>query len=170
MTPAGTRPRGGCGFRGAARLLTLSLGTLGLGCGAGDVAPAPEELTVTLAVSGGFAGVNWAIRLDGAAGLLIGERCEGRLACYWEPGEALTTVSAERIADLAAEFSIRGFPELVDRDFGTECCDQFNYRLTFRSGVAATTVHGSDTTLPADVRELIDLVLQLIPDAGTASG
>ena len=68
---------------------------------------------------------------------------------------------------MAAEFSIRGFPELVDRDFGTECCDQFNYRLTFRSGVAATTVRGSDTTLPDDVRELIDLVLQLIPGAET---
>ncbi|MGH7540398.1 MAG: hypothetical protein ACRELC_05320, partial [Gemmatimonadota bacterium] len=113
-----------------------------------------EEVRIELAVSGGFAGVDWLVTIDGAAGRIVGERCRRALDCDWSEGEVLATVEPERLLVLARRFADEGFLALPRSDYGTECCDQFEYSLTYVDGDDQRTVTGSDGTLPGSAARL----------------
>lgn len=160
---------------GAGRWLGFGLGVWGLvavsgaqACGSPTAPERAEDVRIELGVSGGFAGVDWQITIDGRAGWIVGDRCRGNLDCDWEAGELLATVDAARILELARRFIDVGFLELRQTDFGTECCDQFGYQLTYADDDDRRTVHGSDGTLPSSVLTLIEDVRRFLSESRSA--
>lgn len=132
------------------------LGTLAVG-GCDDVGPLapvdPVEVTITLGVSGGFAGVSYAIAVDGAEREVVGVSCES--FCSFEPGDVLVPVSAEQIAALAGALEEADITAWDGRDFGAECCDRFQYELTYRSGERSVHLTGGGGRLPEDLARVI---------------
>ncbi len=132
-----------------------------------SVATAPRDgasVEIVLAVTGGIAPVDWQFTIDGPQGRIVGDRCRGHSACDWEPGEVLAPVSAGELAGLAGRFFEAKFFD-GDAEYGSECCDQFDYALTYRDSDDARTVRGSDGTLPARVRDLIAEVRGFVESA-----
>lgn len=150
--------RGSRGFK-----LGLGVWGLAVACGVqacgGPTAPEPGEdvrdVRIVLGVTGGFAGVDWQLTIDGRTGQIVGDRCRGEIDCDWAAGEVLSTIDGDRLLGLARRFVDAGFLELHGTDFGTQCCDQFDYRLTYTDHDGHKTVLGSDGTLPAFVLNLI---------------
>lgn len=159
--------RGGRAGRSLPLLLAALLpGLPGATCDGSPTLPDDAaEVRIRLAVTGGLAGVDWAYVVDGEDGLILGERCAGTVGCDWESGEVLAAVSPAEILALAREFVESGFPELEREDYGVECCDQFEYALTYRDGDEEKTVTGSDGTLPDEVLALADAVRRFVEEA-----
>jgi len=148
---------------GAAGALLLPVLVWGASaCGSGDpVGPLePGEVRIELGVSGGIAGAAYAVRLDGSSGRLEGVACE-RL-CGFEPGEVILTLTEDQVLYLAGLFRDAGIHGLDGRDFGTECCDQFHYVVTYEDGDGRSTVRGSSEALPARLREAVGALHRLL--------
>lgn len=112
----------------------------------------PEDVTIRLAVSGGFAVADYSFVVDGAAGVVRGEACAS--LCDFEPGEILVPVSAAQVRDFAERLEREGILVLDGRDFGTRCCDQFHYTLTYERGGLSSTVRGSSEALPPSLARI----------------
>jgi hypothetical protein len=121
------------------------------GCG-DPFGPDPDSVMIRLEVSGGFAGVDWAIEVDGVAGAVRGIRCER--GCDFEAGGVILALSDAQISDLASEIEDAGILG-HDRALGDECCDQFAYRLVYERGRLDGTVSGSSGVMPAPIARVI---------------
>lgn len=122
---------------------------------------APEEaaeVVIVLEVTGGIAAFDYGYTVHGPSLTLLGHRC--RRGCDWQPGETLGPLAQDEVLELARLFVNRGFFDL-ERDYGVQCCDQFEYLLSYRDRDDQHSVHGSDGTLPATARELIAAVRAL---------
>lgn len=160
--------------RFAARCVIAVLPVAGAqGCG-GHTAPEPAadariggaaEVRIELAVSGGIAGTEWAVTIDGARGVVVGDRCRGPVGCDWADGETLATVDEEALLALARRFAAEGFFDLERTDYGSQCCDQFDYALGYSDAERGRTVRGSDGTLPASVMRLVGAVRSFVDEA-----
>jgi len=149
--------------------MTLAL-TLFLvaGCGSPTGPDSGDTVEIMLAVSGGIAGIDWQLTVNGAEGRIVGDRCAGQPGCDWTAGDILATFDATDLIGLATEFTRRGFFD-GPADFGTECCDQFDYVLSYRDDDEDRTVTGSDARIPQNIRDLILLVEQFVSDARLAA-
>ena len=121
-----------------------------------------EDVRVVLSVSGGFAGVDWQFTIDGRRTDIVGDRCHRRLDCDWSAGEVLAATHGAQLLGLAQRFLDAGFLELPQTDYGTECCDQFEYQLTYVDAEGQKTVLGSDGTLPSSVLDLVGEVRRFV--------
>ena len=115
-----------------------------------------EEVTITLAVSGGIAGVSYAFRVDGRAATVVGVSCTS--FCDFETGEVILPVSAAQVEHLARMLEEAEVLGLDGRDFGVDCCDDFVYDLTYMNGQSSAHVVGAGARLP---QELAGAVAQL---------
>lgn len=122
--------------------------------------PAPEA-TISLSVSGGFAGVDWGVTIDGGRGTIIGDGCDRRLDCDWQPGETLGSFPDSALRELGALFAERGFLQL-EADYGVECCDQFYYVLGYSDRERQHSVAGSEARLPRAASDLVSAVRQFV--------
>ena len=124
------------------------------GCfGSGPLEPIdPEEVVITLSVSGGFAGVSYAFVVDGADLEVVGLDCDS--FCDWGVGDLLLPVSAAQVEDLAGRLERA---DVFDRsgDYGTQCCDDFYYDLSYQRGARLSRVRGSSMLLPDELRGAI---------------
>jgi hypothetical protein len=115
----------------------------------------PEDVTITLSVSGGFAGVEYTVEVDGAAGAVQGVSCVA--ICDFEPGQVLVALSREQVEALSRRLDQTGVMDLDGQDFGLECCDDFHYLIHGLVGgslpvlVAQST---QDTDWPRDAYQL----------------
>lgn len=128
------------------------------GCGVSDpLAPVDTEdaggVTITLGVSGGFAGVSYTLSVDGADREVVGVSCES--FCSFEPGEVLLPLSAEQIVALSGALEEAGVMAWDGRDFGDECCDQFQYELTYVRGERSVHLTGGGSRLPPDLAQVV---------------
>jgi hypothetical protein len=131
-----------------------------LGCGNSLLVPIPaEDVTITLAVSGGFAGVSWSIVVDGADREVRGGACGN--FCDWSPGDVLLAISEEQVATLAQALDDAGVPDLDGRDFGTGCCDFFHYDLGYQRGPRLYGFRGTDDRFPTALAEVVRQVAAL---------
>lgn len=114
----------------------------------GDVVgPDPgAAVEIQVAVSGGIAGVSYTVELDGPEGVVRGVSCTS--GCDFEAGEVFTALSPAQVARTAREMRDAGIVALNGVDFGTVCCDQFEYVITYREGGLVSTVRGDSGTLP----------------------
>ena len=131
----------------------LALGaSLGLGsCDtAGILGPVePDEVSITLTVTGGLAGVDYSFRVDGQAREVRGVRCVS--FCDFTPGEVLLAISDEQVAELARRLDEAGVVGLDGRDFGVGCCDFLHVELTYERGERSSEVRGTEDRLPEDL-------------------
>ena len=118
------------------------------------------EASIDLRVTGGLAGVDYAIFVDGTAGTIVGGSCSA--GCDFESGQILRVLSAEQVSHLTNLFLAAGVHALDGRDFGIRCCDQFHYDLTFEDAGGSSSVRGSSEALPADLRHAIGELLALV--------
>lgn len=153
------KPTHRCYFAG----LAVAFAAFG-GCNSATGPDDGSTVEIALSVSGGIAGVDWQFTLSGADGQIIGNRCQGPVGCDWTDGELLATIDPADLMGLANEFIGRGFFD-GPTDFGTECCDQFDYVLSYRDADDDRTVTGSEAKLPGNVRSLILLVEQFVSNA-----
>lgn len=160
MIPMHTRPSH------LALASVLLLASAAPGCGSTGAVTDPEpsgapddayrdvaKIRIELEVSGGIAGVGYSFVVDGASGEVRGLRCLAH--CPFEAGETIVVVSAAQVGSLARMLVDAGLLTLDRGDFGTQCCDQFHYVLTYADGTAAQTVRGSSEALPGDLRAVV---------------
>lgn len=122
-------------------------------CNETPTAAQNSDAIISLDTTGGFAGVDFAVLVDGPAGEVIGQRCTS--FCDWENGDVLAEVTPEAIRELEQKFDAIGFLEGQDDDFGEECCDQFRYELTFERLGESRTISGTSEKLPPAILSLI---------------
>lgn len=138
-------------------LIALAMSVALAGCDPTDLlGPVqPEEVTITLSVSGGIAGVQFGVVVDGAAG-------EARLSCSnfcaVGGGEAVIPLSPEQVGDLARRLDEVGVIAMGDRDFGNSCCDMFGVALTYQRGARSARLQGSQNLWPLELSSVIQLL------------
>jgi hypothetical protein len=120
-----------------------------------------SEATISLGVSGGFAGVAWGVTIDGGSGTIIGDGCERQFNCDWQPGETLGSFDDSAWRELGALFAERGFLQLED-EYGVECCDQFYYVLNYSDQERQHSVAGSEARLPQAATDLVTAVIRFV--------
>ena len=140
----------------------LALGLLAGGAAACDSGPlgpdADGSLPLRVTVTGGIAAADYTYAVDGRA--VVGVEC--RRLCTFAAGDTLLLMTPAQQGALAEAVTRSGLGAAASpADFGTQCCDQFMYRVTWSSGRHARTFTGSDGTLPEAFRELVR-ALQLL--------
>ena len=131
-----------------------------VGCGNSLFVPVPvEDVTITLAVSGGFAGMSWSIVVDGADREVRGGACGN--FCDWSPGDVLMAISEEQVAALAQALDDAGVPGIEGHDYGTGCCDFFHYDLGYQRGPRLHGFRGTEDRLPAALAEAVRQIAAL---------
>jgi hypothetical protein len=101
---------------------------------------------IYLRVTEGFAGVDYAVVLDGSAGILVGGECVS--FCDFQAGEVIRTLSPDQVSYLAGLFLDAGIHGLDGTDFGRECCDQLHFEVEYRDEAGASKIQGSSEALP----------------------
>jgi len=127
----------------------------------GLTAPLPaEDFNVKVEVSGGFAGVSFSFEVSGQDGVVRGLSCES--VCDFVAGEILATLSTAQVQRTGEELRAAGILVLDGIDFGTQCCDQFSYVITYEDGERTSTVRGDSGTLPPLLLRAIDTLLGMV--------
>lgn len=157
------------GLKASPRIVPLTV--VGLlvvagGCGESSTEPPRPAPVISLATTGGLAGADAQVTIDGPAGVIRGDRCAN--LCDWEDGDVLAQVAAEDIEALEAMFDAEDFLAGDDQDFGEECCDFFTHVLTFSRGTESRTVTGSSAKLPAAIQGLVREVTTFVDSARSA--
>lgn len=106
----------------------------------------PESVSIQLEVAGGLADVAWTILVDGEAGLVRGVSCER--GCSFQTGSVILPLSPDQVTSLARELDDAGAFGFDGRDFGIDCCDQFEYRLEYDRYLRHSAITGSSGALP----------------------
>jgi len=115
---------------------------------------------IRLHVTGGFAGVDYTLFVDGPGGTVVGESCLS--GCDFRDGAILATLSRDQAAFLATLFLDANIHALNGMDFGTRCCDQFHYDLTYEDRKGTSALRGSSEALPLDLRDAVEQVRGLM--------
>ncbi len=137
----------------------LFVGSLVASCGLDPVGPFAGPVLIRVEVSGGFAGADYAFRVDGDAGAVVGERCVQ--LCQFTRGDFLTILTPTQVASLSRMMVDAGILDLDREDYGTQCCDQFHFTVTYRDGSTEQSVRGSSGVLPPDIDAAIGTLLRL---------
>lgn len=131
------------------------------GCVGNSTAPAGNGLArIRLHVTGGLAGVDYTLFLDGPGERVIGESCV--VGCDFRDGEVLHTLSRDQSLYLTGLFLDSGIHSLDGTDFGFQCCDQFHYEVVYSDRSGTSGVSGSSEALPADLRAAVSQVHGLL--------
>jgi hypothetical protein len=136
--------------KGRLRGSALGAALILFACSTGTILgpPDPDQVSITLTVSGGFAGGGYTVVVDGAA-REVRRTCD--IICTVQPGRAVLPVSPALVAELAGALERAGVLELDGRDFGTQCCDQFYVELTYERGDQAYSLEGTEGLLPPEL-------------------
>ena len=105
-----------------------------------------QTMEIRLRVTGGFAGVDYVLRLDGESGSLVGEACTS--FCEFLEGDILRSLSRQELEHVWTLFQEAGIHALDGEDFGYACCDQFHYDVDYRDAEGRSRVKGSSEVLP----------------------
>lgn len=112
-----------------------------------------EAMVLRVDVSGGIAGADYTFEFqdDGA---ILGIRCVH--LCDFLPGDTLGHLTPAQRDAVKADVVASGLPDSGRPvDFGTECCDQFTYRVIYTSGAVVRSFTGSSQALPEPLRKLV---------------
>ena len=112
-----------------------------------------DDITLRVAVSGGVLGVDYTFEV-GDEGLVQGVRCG--IGCDFLAGDTLLRLTPAQWNAVRDEVIASGLPTAGRPvDFGTECCDQFSYRVTYSSGSEVRSFTGSIDEFPEPLRILV---------------
>ena len=110
--------------------------------------------TVRVRVTGGLANSDFTYDVT-TPGHVTGVECLS--GCAFAPGDTLvllTPAQQEAVLDAVNRSGLPTSGRPVD--FGTECCDQLTFRVTYSSGREIRTFAGSIGTFPAPLRSLVE--------------
>ena len=110
-------------------------------------------MEVRLRVTGGIAGADYVVFLDGASSSLVGESCVN--LCDFTDGEVLQSLTPDQVDYIWALFHEAGIQALDGEDFGVQCCDQFHFDLEYRDPEGRSRVKGSSEALPPGLKTAI---------------
>ncbi len=108
------------------------------------------EMEIRLHVTGGFAGADYVVFLNGATGSLVGESCVN--FCDFDQGELLQSLTPEQVDYVWSLFQEAHIHALDGEDFGNQCCDQFHFDVEYRDAIGRSTVKGSSEVLPQGLK------------------
>jgi len=108
------------------------------------------EMEIRLHVTGGFAGADYVVFLDGTSRSLVGESCI--TLCDFTEGEVLQSLTPDQVAFVWAQFEEANIHALDGEDFGVQCCDQFHYDVDYRDSRGRSRVQGSSEVLPQGLK------------------
>jgi len=130
------------------------LALLPFGCSSGPLDPTSGGIPqIRLQVTGGLAGADYTISLDGFSGVVRGESCIN--SCQFEAGDLLRILDPEQVDNVQGLFLSAGIHALNGTDFGNECCDQIHFDLAYRDDQGLGTVRGTSTEIPEALREAL---------------
>lgn len=145
-------------MRRAPEALALVLCAAVSACDGAPTAPGAEDERIDVEVGGGIAAAEYAYRLEGGA--VTGVAC-ARL-CDFRPGDTLLVLTPAQQGAVAAAVDASGLPSWTGpEDSGTQCCDQFHYRVTWSSGGRVRRFGGTEGLLPPALGDLVR-TLQLL--------
>ncbi|MFH1764141.1 MAG: hypothetical protein ABIF09_08120, partial [Gemmatimonadota bacterium] len=111
------------------------------------------EMEIRLHVTGGFAGADYVVFLDGASRTLVGESCVN--LCDFAEGELLQSLTPEQVEYVWVLFRDAGIHALDGEDFGVQCCDQFHFDVEYRDSKGRSRVKGSSEVLPNGLKAAV---------------
>ena len=130
-------------------------------CSSDPVGPGPtSDLQIRVRITGGIAGVDYTVRVDGASGTLVGESCVA--GCSFMTGETLEVITDSRIREWAEQLVNGGIIQEDGRDYGNECCDIFNATLDYIDGTLESSVQGTTTLMPQIFQNVVSEISQLV--------
>jgi hypothetical protein len=122
-------------------------------------------MEIRLRVTGGFAGADYAVILDGKSNSLVGESCVA--SCDFAEGEVLQSLTPEQVDYVWSLFRDADIHALDGEDFGVQCCDQFHFAVEYRDPRGRSRVEGSSEALPQGLRSalatLVGMVSGVVP-------
>ncbi len=121
--------------------------------------PLSSGMRVEVQVSGGIAGVDYSFEIVGGERVVRGLHCTH--LCDFDAGEILLPLSVAQVQALAADLEDTGLLEMDGANFGTQCCDDFHYVVSFSSGVRSATVEGDGQLLPTDLGVLVNRMVAM---------
>jgi len=134
----------------AAALAALALAGCDFEFTAPDLA---ESATVRVQVTGGVAGADYTYEIS-SLGHVTGVECVN--LCDFAPGDTLLRLTPAQQQAFLDAVNASGLPTSGRPvDFGTECCDQFTFRVTFSSGREIRTFVGGLDNFPGPLRTLV---------------
>jgi hypothetical protein len=134
-------------------LVLLVLGGLS-GCDYAVLGPEPAVVaTIRVRVTGGIASADYTYEVS-TEGHVTGVDCIN--LCSFVPGDTLTHMTAAQQEAVLEAVNRSGLPTSGRPvDFGTECCDQFTYRVTYASGLEIRTFAGGFDQFPEPLQVLV---------------
>lgn len=121
--------------------------------------PISSGIRVEVQVTGGFAGVDFSFEILGREGIVRGLTCANQ--CDFDAGQTLLPLSPLQIQALAEDLENTGILEMNGQDFGTQCCDDFHYVVTYGAGFQTATVQGDGQRLPADLLAIVQRMVAM---------
>jgi len=118
-----------------------------------------EPITVRVTVTGGIAAADYTFELQDD-GVVLGIRCVN--LCTFLPGDTLvrlTPAQRSAVKSTVVESGLHDAGRPVN--FGTECCDQFTYKVTYTSGTVVRSFTGGVESMPEPLGKLVR-ALQLV--------
>lgn len=133
-----------------------------LACNGDPFFPDPNIVVVQARVTGGIAGIDYTVSVDGGSGIVTGVQCVN--GCWFQDGEQILRLPEPQLIELLDVVFATGIRS-GSRDYGDGgCCDQIGSSLTWTEPGLEHTITGSSTTLPDEVQRAVNAV------AGFASG
>ena len=121
------------------------------------VPPAHDQLTIVVETSGGIAGMDWQVTLDGSKREIRLDRCRG---CPW-PTATSRTLSEDEVREIARAFVEAGVRQSPRQDFGVceGCADQFFHLIDYVDQTGRYTIVGDGPSLPASLEKALNRVI-----------
>jgi hypothetical protein len=116
-------------------------------------------MTVQVHVTGGLAGADYTVLLDGSERQLIGEECVN--LCDFQDGEVLQNLTPSQVDYIWGLFNRAAILQMDGQDFGTQCCDQFYFEVDYRDPDGRSRVRGTSGVFPDDLKPAVGAVLGL---------
>ena len=131
------------------------------GCTSNPVGPGPtSDLQIRVRITGGIAGVDYTVLVDGASSTVVGESCVA--GCNFVSGETLAEVTESRIREWAEQLVEGGIVLEDGRDYGSGCCDRFHATLEYIDGTQESSVQGTTDLMPQVFQDVVSEVSRLV--------
>ena len=117
-------------------------------------------MEVRFRVTGGFAGADYAVALDGASGFLVGVSCLN--LCDFQAGEVLVTLTPDQVDYVWTLFQEANILGLDGEDFGVQCCDQFHFDIEYGDPRGRSNVKGSSEALPQELKVAVSTLQGMV--------